>query len=227
MFAYKDGMITINIDNQSMLGEDLRTLFDFCFSNSDTISLSQSHNIGMTKAEADVATSEYNEYLKMSGITEGLIPSEEEMLEVYQNIAETEEEMNEMIRRYQESKAKYKSYFKMTQEDVERYLKEVFADYKLIDRDVTCMTPCTYGAPQVIYYLISEESIKHQIYNMKELFQPVITNEVEELRLDDLTFYKEGKIFMLVCSHEGYATLFLNEVQYNVFSKLKVPYKVV
>jgi len=227
MFAYREGMITIKLDNQSMQGEDLRSLFDFCFSNSDTVSLSQSLNIGMTKEEADLANSEYNQYLRKNGITEGLIPTEEEMLEVYQNIAETEEEMNEMLRQYQESKAKYESYFKITQEDVERYLKDVFADYKLIDRDVTCMTPCTYGAPHIIYYFIFEEDIKKQFYNMKELFQLVFANEVGEFRLDDPTFYKEGNIFMLVCSHEGYATLIFNEVQYNDFRKLKLPYKVV
>lgn len=227
MFAYRDGIITIDMNFQSIQGEALRALLDFCFSSSDTISLSQSHNIGMTKAEADFATSEYNEYLKKNGITEGIRPSEEEMLEMYENIAETEEELNGMIQRDKEARSKYESNFKKTQEDIASYLKDVFAEYNLIDRVVTCMTPCTYGGPHAIYYFNIIEHIKKQFYHMKELFEPVIANEAEELRLDDPTFYKEGKIILLVCSHEGYATLFLNEDQYNEFIKLNVPHKVV
>jgi hypothetical protein len=225
MFANRDGIITIDLNYQRIQGETLKALLDFCFSNSDTVSLSQSHNIGMTKEEAELATSEYNEYLIKNGMTEGLRPTEEEMQEVYKNIAETEEEMNQMIQRDKDARVKYESYFKKTQVDVSRYLNYVFTEYKLIDRDVTCMTPCTYGGPHVMYYFIIEEHIKEEFYDMKELFQPVITNEAEELRLDDPTFYKEGNIFMLVCSHEGYASLFLNQLQYNDFKKLNVPYK--
>ncbi|MHB8129494.1 MAG: hypothetical protein ACYDEX_10885 [Mobilitalea sp.] len=224
MFANTDGMIRINMNYQEIQGETLRALLDFCFSNSDTISLSQDHNIGMTKEEADFAITKYNEYLIKNDMTQGLAPSEKETLDFYKNIAETEEELKEMIQRDKESREKYKSYFKKTKEEVSRYLKDAFTEYHLIDRDVTCMTPCTYGGPRVMYFFKIEENIMKQFYDRNDLYEPVVTNEVEELRLDDPTFYKEGKILMLVCSHEQHASLFLSEAQYNDFRKLNVPH---
>lgn len=227
MLPINSGRITINMDFQNISGATLKHLLDFCFANSDTISLSQSKNTGMTKDEAEEASGKYNEYLKQNGIREGLRPTEAEVIEMFKDIAETEEELKQLIQREKDNRAAYEANFKMSDEEVKDYLNRVFDDYELIDREVTCMTPCTSGQPHTIYYFHPEENIRAQFYNMKDLFQAVIINEEFDLLLDDPTFYKEGNILLLICSHEKYATLFLRKEQYDDFRALAIPHRVV
>ncbi|NLP34160.1 MAG: hypothetical protein GX359_03085 [Clostridiales bacterium] len=226
MYNNEDGMATINLNGVSYQGETLKKFLDYCFRNCDTISLSQSSNIGMTKSEADRAIEEYNKYLQENGLSEGLYPSDEEMLEVYKNIAETEEELKSLIQRDKDAKANYEANFKLSEEAVESYVNENFAGYDLVNRDVTCMTPSTYGGPKVMYYFRPEENLLREFYNMKTLFDSVIKNDEKQLLLDDPTFYREGKILLLVCSHEKYASLFVNEKLYNEFAKLGIKHRV-
>jgi hypothetical protein len=225
MFVNREGMIHVNMDYQQIQDEKLRALLNLCFSISDTVSISQSHNIGMTKAEAEEALSVYQDFCKKNGFLDGLKPSEEEMFDLYEQMAETKEELQELIRKDRESRAKYEANFKKTDEEVDSYLQELFADYQLASRDVTCMTPCTMGGPQVMYFLTVEAHIMDQFYRMKDLFEPVISDEERELRLDDPAFYKEGKIVMVVCSHEQYASLFLDDKQYGDFKKLNISHE--
>ncbi len=226
MSLKKDSRININMDYRQIEGDDLQELFEFCFKLCDTISLSQSHNIGMTKEEADQAIKEHNNYLHKIGINEGIRPSAEDMLEFYKDMAETEEEWKELVRRDRESRENYEASFKKSQEEVTSYVQEMFSEYKLIDRDVTCTTPCTSGGPHVMYYLESEERIKSCFFQMTELFDAVIKAEDKGLLLDDPTIYREGKMVLMVCSHERYASLFLTEEQYAEFKKLNIAHKV-
>lgn len=225
MFNDKDGMATINLKSDHLSEDTLRKLLDFCIRHSDTISVSQSSNAGMTKAEADSAIKEFNAYLKANGISEGLYPTEEEKYEMYQNIAETEEELNAMIQKEKEERSRYEAQFKASSDAVTEYLEDIFHGYQLVDRVVTCMTPSTFGGPQVLYYLKIEPKLIHDFNNMKSLFDPVIKNDEKNLVLADPTFYKEGKILLLVSTLERHASLFLTKELYQEFAKLDIPHK--
>jgi len=226
MFVKRDDRIKVNMDYQEIRGEELRALLEFCCADSDTISICQSHNIGMTKAEETEALAAYHDFCKETGLEIGRKPDEDEMKLFYEQVAETEEELKELLHKDRESRERYEANFKKTSEEVDRYLQEIFADYQLLHRDVTCMTPCTVGGPKVMYFLKIEDRIKAQCCRMSDLFEPVIRDSEKELLLDDPTFYKEGKIVMTVCSHEQYATLFLDEKQYGEFKSLGISHEV-
>lgn len=226
MFNDKDGMATINLRNDHIPLETLKKLFDFCFKNSDTISLSQASNVGMTKAEADSAIEAYNTYLKENGFTEGLYLTEEEKHAMYHNIAETEEELKAMIQRDKEERARYEAQYKPSSDAIAEYINDIFQGYHLIDRVVTCMTPSNFGGPQVLYYLKADQNLFNNFNNMKSLFDPVIKKDEKKLLLADPTFYNEGKILLMVHTHEKHASLFLEKEQYQEFAKLDIPHKV-
>jgi hypothetical protein len=219
--------INVNMDYREIKGRDLIALLDFCFAFCDTVSLCQSQNIGMTREEDDQAGYEYYGFLEENGILEGKRPTFDEMVELYKDIAETEEELQELIRREKESRDKQEAGFKKSDEEVAEYVQSIFGGYQLAGRNVTCMTPCTMGGPCVMYYLKPEENIKARFYEMTDLFQPVITDESTELRLDDPTLYKEGEIVLVVCSHESYASLLLTEEQYEDFKELNIPHELI
>lgn len=224
MFNDKDGIATINLKGD--ISEDaLKKLFQFCFHHCDTISLSQSSNAGMTKEEADIAIREYNAYLKENGLSEGLYLTEEQKYEMYQNIAEDEEELKAMIQKDKEERERYEARFKSSSEAVSQYIKDIFHGYHLIDRVVTCMTPSNFGGPQILYYMKPEQKLFHDFNTMKNLFDPVIKKDENELILEDPIFYKEGKILLLVSTHEKYASLFLDKELYKEFAKLDIPHK--
>lgn len=205
----------VKLDYQQLKGEALKKLLEFCFRYADTVSLSQSNNIGMTMKEAEQATVIYYEYLDRTGMEEGKRPTMEDMLNVFKDMAETEEELKELINREREAREKYDSRYKKSDEEVVAYIKTVFDGYQLMDREVTCMTPCTMGGPCTMYYLKPDEKLKSDFYRMTDLFQPVIEAESMELRLDDPVFYIRGEILLLVCTHENYASLMVTPEQYD------------
>ena len=84
------------------------------------------------------------------------------------------------------------------------------------------MTPCTHGSPVIMYYCAINEHMKEKFYQMVNLYDPVIENEEQDIVLGDPCFYYKGKILLSVCSHENYGTLFLDEVQYEEFIKIKL-----
>lgn len=216
--------IRISLNYQQLHKRTLKALFDFCFTHSDTVSLSQLSNIGMTKDEAEHATAAYYEYLNQNGMEEGRRPSLEEMIVFYQDIAESEEELKELIGREKDARNQYDSRFKKSDLEAEGYMRSLFTGYQLSGREVTCMTPCTMGGPCIMYYLRPEEKLKADFYRMEELFQPVMEDESVELRLEDPVFYVKGELLLLVCTHEKYASFQLTEEQYEEFKSLGIPH---
>ncbi len=216
--------IHVNMDYQQIQGDVLTSLIGFCCSVSDTVSLCQGSNIGMTKAEADKAKIEFKEY---TGHDYEDFPPEEEMHRVFEDVAESEEELKELVRRDKAARERYEAGFKESREEVAGYVQTILKQYKLIDREVTCITPYTIGGPNVLYYLAIEENLKSRLYQMKDLFEAVITDTELKLHLDDPAFYKEGKIVLVVCSHAQYASLYLSDKQYEEFQVLKIPHKVI
>src|SRR5690606_31851485 len=109
---------------------------------------------------------------------------------------------------------------------IAEYINDIFQGYHLIDRVVTCMTPSNFGGPQVLYYLKADQNLFNNFNNMKSLFDPVIKKDEKKLLLADPTFYNEGKILLMVHTHEKHASLFLEKEQYQEFAKLDIPHKV-
>ncbi|MDF2590276.1 MAG: hypothetical protein K0S41_4119 [Anaerocolumna sp.] len=220
MFINDKNIITVNLDGKIIQGDALKTLLEFCFSYSDSISLSQSNNKGMTKIESDQAKDEYNEYLKQNEIYEGLTPTFEDKLTFFKEIAETEEEYNTMVQKEKEAREKIESNFIKSKAEVISYINEYLKELTINNRYVTCMTPSTHGAPVTIYYCTINDYLKEKFYQMYDLFDPVIRIEEQDIVLDNPSFYNKGKLMLSVCSHENYGTLFLDEVQYDEFKKL-------
>jgi regulator of sigma D len=222
MFINEKNKITVNLDDKIIRNNALKALLEFCFSFCDSVSFCQSNNKGMTKTESDKAIDEYNEYLKKHELYEGLTPSTQDMLTFFKEIAETDEEYNAMVQKEKEAREKFESNFLKSEDEVVSYINEYLKELTITSRYVTCMTLSTHGSPVIMYYCAINDYMKEKFYQMDDLFQPVIQNEEQGIVLDDPCFYDRGKIILSVCTHENYGTLFLDEVQYEEFKKLKI-----
>lgn len=221
MTMEENRLIVVDLDNEVIFGKYLKALFDFCFGICDSISLTEPSNKGMTKKECEKAEKEREEYEKQQGYQSEMGMTEEEIKAHYNEIAEFEES-DELIKMDRANIEEYNSQFKASAEAVKGYVDRYFSEYKIASRKVTCITPCTLGGACVLYYFEIEENIKKRFYEMEELFRCVIKED--EWYLDDPVFYKAGEIVLSVCSHEGYATMFLTEMQYNEFLKQGIPH---
>ena len=224
MTINKTGKIEVDMDYEIIFGRYLKSLFDFCFSISDSISLTQPHNIGMTKIECEEAKKEKIIYQKQRGHFIEPDITDDEFLQMYKEMGQTEDEINYYISMHRERVKEYDNNFRKTVEEVRSYIEDNFSKYKLTERKVTCITPCTVGGEKVMYFFEIEDAIKHQFYEMEDLFSHVIKNETAALYLDDPVFYKENDIILTICSHESYATLYLTESQYEDFRSLEIPH---
>lgn len=226
MTINKIGKIEVDMNNEVIFGRYLKSLFEFCFSISDSISLTQPSNIGMTRIEYEKANNEKLIYQKQIGhsIEPDIDIIDEELIQIYKEMGQTDEEINFKISQHRERTKEYESNFKKTEEDVRSYIEDNFSKYKLTDRKVTCITPCTIGGEKVMYFFEIEDVIKNQFFEMEELFRPVIGNEATSTYLDDPVFYKDNEIILSLCSHERYATLYLTEIQYEDFRQLNIPH---
>jgi len=219
-----DGKISVSLDYEVIFGRYLKVLLDFCFNISDNISLTQSSNIGMTKEEYKKASNEYTKFSRENGYYIEQELTEESMVSSLKETGMPEEEINEFIKNYRYQALLFNNNFKNTDEEVRTFIEHNFSKYKLIERKVTCTTPCTSGGPRVMYYFELEDAIKRLFYNMDELFHPVIRDDENNLFLDDPVLYNHGEIILSVCSHERYGSLYLNEDQYSEFKKLGIPH---
>ena len=217
----ENGLIEVDLNNEVIFGKYLKSLFDVCFGICDSISLTEPSNKGMTKKEYEKAEKERKEYEKQEDYQSELGMTEEVIKEHYKDIAEPEE-IDEILKRYRDNNEEYNSQFKESAEAVKVYVDRYFSEYKISNRIVTCITPCTLGGACVMYYFEVEDNIKKRFYEMEELFSRVM--EDNEWYLDDPVFYKAGKIVLSICSHEGYATLYLTEIPYKEFLKQGVPH---
>lgn len=224
MINKKAGKIIVSLDHEVILGRYLKALFDFCFKISDSVSLTESYNTGMTKDEHRKAQNESIEYNIQKGYYVEQELTEEVFISSLKGNGMPEEENNELIKNYRYQALMYDNNFKKSDEEARNYIKHNFSKYKLIDRKVTCITPCTSGGPMVMYYFELEDAIKELFYNMDELFHPVISDEEKNLLLDDPVLYKHGEIILSICSHERYGSLYLNEAHYAEFKKLGIPH---
>jgi hypothetical protein len=224
MTSNKMGKIQVDMSNEMIFDRYLKSLFNFCFTISDRISLTEPSNIGMTRIEYEKANHEKIIYQKQMGQFIEPEMTEEELILLYKEMANTDEEIERYIRLDRESAKSYDSRFMKTKDGVKRYTEDIFSKYKLTDRKVTCITPCTLGGAKVMYFFEIEDAIKHQFCEMEELFHPVIVDETTALLLDDPVFYKDNDIILSICSHERYATLYLTESQYEDFRSLEIPH---
>lgn len=220
----KAGNILVFLDYEVIFGRYLKVLLDFCFNISDSVSLTESYNTGMTKDEYRKLQNEFTEYKIENGYYIDQEFTEEYMISSFKENGMSEEEINEFIKNYRYQALMFNSNFKKTDEEVRTYVEHIFSKYILIERKVTCITPCTSGSPTVMYYFELEDTIKELFYNMDELFHPVIRDEENSLLLDDPVLYKRGEIILSICSHEQYGSLYLNEAQYTDFKKLGIPH---
>lgn len=224
MIINKMGKIEVDMSNEMIFGRYLKSLFDFCFTISDCISLTDPSNTWMTRIEHEKAAREKIIYWKHMGHSIEPDMMEEELIFMYKEMELTNEKIEEYIRLDSEGGKSYNSKFMKTRGEVKRYIEDNFSKYKLEDRKVTCITPCTIGGAKVMYFFEIEDAIKHRFYEMEELFYPVIKNETKMLYLDDPVFYKDNEIVLSICSHERYANLYLIESQYEVFKSLEIPH---
>lgn len=225
MINDKGEKILVSLDYEVIFGRYLKALFNFCFNISDSVSLTQSYNTGMTKDEYRKVQNEFTEYSIENGYYIEQELTEEDMISSCKAMGMSEEEINEFIKNYRCQALIFENNFKKTDEEVRNYIEHNFSKYKLTERKVTCITPCTKGgSPRVMYYFELEDAIKELFYNMDELFHPVIRDDEKIILLDDPVLYNNGEIILSICSHEQYGSLYLNEAQYTEFKKLGVPH---
>ena len=192
----RDELITINLNTKSITGDKLKELMEFCFKISNKVSLCQMGNTGMTIKEAIKARSEYNNTLKAMEL-----PT-----------------LSDEIDRSNKS-------FISSNDKVKSYIKDNLSEYKLMDRIVTCTTPCTYGPVRVMYYLELEDNIMNTFKMMKDIYEAVIHNPEKDFLLEDPVFYNDKQYVLIICSSEKYGTLFLTETQYNEFKKMGIEHR--
>ncbi|MBW9155152.1 hypothetical protein [Clostridium tagluense] len=69
-------------------------------------------------------------------------------------------------------------------------------------------------------YFIIGDVFRNLMSTMSKLF--VYPHQIEGTEFEDLTFYKEERIILAICAHEGFAYMNLEDDEYEEFSKLNI-----
>ncbi|MBZ9624779.1 hypothetical protein G9F71_018180 [Clostridium sp. FP2] len=84
----------------------------------------------------------------------------------------------------------------------------------------TRMTPASRGPLFEMCYFIIGDVFRNLMSTMSKLF--VYPHQIEGTEFEDLTFYKEERIILAICAHEGFAYMNLEDDEYEEFSKLNI-----
>jgi hypothetical protein len=86
----------------------------------------------------------------------------------------------------------------------------------------TRITPVTCGPVYEVCYFKIGNLFNMILNSIKDLFEcpyRIMNNDFE-----DLTFYKEKDEVLVICSHEHFAYMVLNDEEYDKFLKLNIPH---
>ncbi|SDH43350.1 hypothetical protein [Desulfosporosinus hippei] len=210
---------------QNIEGNNLKQLLLFVGKYSNKMSFARYYEGKLTEEEFNQLQMEYKESI--------LEEDKKNRLHYKENVNGYRDRINNFCRTDMNVEEYAEKYFNhLLEQDImscnlnyERFEKGKYEPYKRTSTDFlyvkyTRRTPVTRGPVFEMCFFMVGETYRKLLLNMNKLFE--YPYQIEGGEFEDLTFYKEERLLLAICSHERYAYMNLEDDEYQEFLKLDI-----